>query len=102
MGGELWQQQARAMGGDDLVAKVEQMADDIHDIKAVMTTLNKAFPSGDIDGHRRYHEAVIERNAELRRLRVAIQEKTISGLIWIAIVWMGSRAWAAVAARFSL
>lgn len=48
-----------------------------------------AFPGGDAEGHRRAHEAMIERTAELRRLRVAIQEKTISGLVWAAVVGLG-------------
>ena len=52
-----------------------------------------AFPQGDFDGHRRYHETMIEMLAERRRLRQAIQEKTISGLIWAALVGVGIAIW---------
>jgi hemerythrin len=60
---------------------------DIHQEQII--ALQKAFPAEDAEGHRRYHEAIIEKTAEIRRLRQAIQEKTISGLIWAAIVWFG-------------
>lgn len=65
-----------------------------------MKDLKEAFPAGDVDGHRRYHELMIERNAELRRLRVAVQEKTISGLVWAFIVFSAFAAWHFV--RFKL
>lgn len=99
---ELWQQQAKQAGGDDLVTKIEQMASDIHEIKGSLADYSKAFAGNDLDGHRRYHEAVIERTAELRRLRVAIQEKTISGLVWVVILWLGHRLIALVAPRLGL
>lgn len=49
-----------------------------------------AFPGGDVDGHRRYHELKIEELEERRKLRKAIEEKTISGLIWSGVVAIGS------------
>ena len=55
--------------------------------------LEGAFADGDYDGHRRYHKVLIESLEERRRLRKAIQEKTISGLVWAAIVWLSTRAY---------
>lgn len=52
-----------------------------------------AFPGSDFDGHRRYHETIVEMLAERRRLRQAIQEKTISGLVWMMIVGIGLAVW---------
>ena len=52
-----------------------------------------SFPAGDPESHRRYHEELIEKNAELRRLRAAIQEKTISGLVWSCLVGIGLAVW---------
>ena len=87
---KLWQEQARQIGGDELVVTIENMAKDIHDIKKSVSDLShSAFPGGDIEGHRRYHASMIERTEEIRRLRRAIQEKTISGLIWALIVFLG-------------
>lgn len=48
--------------------------------------IDAAFPGGDPEGHRRYHETQIEILAEKRRLRIAIQEKTISGLVFAGII----------------
>jgi len=113
----LWQEQARAIGGEDFVAMIESlqtsqegmaermeaMGEDIHGMKNSLDNLVKtAFAGGDAEGHRRYHELVIERNSELRRLRIAIQEKTISALIFSAIVstigFIGLTVWAYIIA----
>lgn len=56
------------------------------DIMAELKAIRGAFPGGDVEGHRRAHEAMMELLEERRRLRRAIQEKTISGLIWAGIV----------------
>ena len=60
--------------------RIEQKVDNMLD------KMRSAFPNGDIEGHRRYHELKIEELAERRRLRVAIQEKTISSLLWSGII----------------
>jgi hypothetical protein len=69
--------------GEDVCEAIMEMRADIH-------KLTQAFPGSDTDGHRRYHEIQIEKVAEMRRLRVAIQEKTISGLIWAGVLWLFS------------
>lgn len=90
----LWQDQARRLGGEDLVSTIETMAQDLAEIRRnVQHLTSSAFPAGDIEGHRRYHEVMIETLAERRRLRIAIQEKTISALVWIVIVWTASAIW---------
>lgn len=61
--------------------------------------ISRAFPGGDEEGHRVYHEGIKERNVELRRLRMAIQEKTISGLIWSFMVWACFQLWHALLAQ---
>lgn len=111
----LWQEQARAVGGEELVATIEgigqaqvtmataqetmaetqrTMGDDIHDIKESLAGLVKtAFAGGDAEGHRRYHEAIIARTAAIDRLTWAIKEKTIFGLLWMAILLVGASVW---------
>lgn len=56
----------------------------------MLAHIAQAFPGGDAEGHRRYHQVQIEMLDERRRLRVAIQEKTISGLLWAALVAAGT------------
>lgn len=97
---KLWQEQARRLGGDDLVSTIETMGHDIHEIKKNMKQLtDTAFPGGDLDSHRRYHELLIENTIEKRRLRRAIQEKTISGLVWAIIAGTGLAVWHEITSR---
>lgn len=53
----------------------------------------EAFPGGDHVGHCRYHALMIEQLEERRRLRRAIVEKTISGLVWSFIVGAAIAVW---------
>lgn len=55
--------------------------------------LMNAFPQSDLEGHRRAHQTMIDMLEEKRKLRIAIQEKTISGLIWAALVAVGLNGW---------
>ena len=100
---ELWQKQALQLGGDALVEFLSAIREDQQRILQILGDMEvrhtesekaiasvvKGFPSGDIDGHRRYHEVMIENLAEKRRLRIAIQEKTVSGLVWAAAMFFG-------------
>lgn len=56
-------------------------------------TFKEAFPDGDWAGHRRYHEVQIEMLLESRRLRAAVQEKTITGLVWLLLGVAGLAMW---------
>lgn len=56
-------------------------------------SMKVAFPAADYDGHRRYHQLLIEKLEETRKLRIAIQEKSISGLVWMGIIALGSLLW---------
>ena len=58
--------------------------------------IQKGFPGGDPESHRRYHETQISILEEKRKLRQAISEKTISGIIWSLIVFLGVAIWTAI------
>lgn len=62
-------------------------------VEALNETIGKAFPDGDVEGHRRYHEMVIEEMESRKRLRRAIIEKTLTGFLWVAILWIGTAMW---------
>ncbi|HEX5130243.1 MAG TPA: hypothetical protein VFV90_10880 [Usitatibacter sp.] len=53
----------------------------------------EAFPGGDHVGHCRYHELMIEDIAARKRLRQAVVEKTIGGLVWAMIVGFAIMSW---------
>lgn len=104
---ELWQQEAKKLGGESLVEVIEEirnsqrtMLENFEAIDKRVTAnandigqLLKAFPSNDIDGHRRYHQLIIDNTAAKRELATAIKEKTISGLLWSAVLWLATEAW---------
>lgn len=94
--------ESESMGGENSAEAIKVLKADSEKITArivilegqhvatqkAVQRLRDAFPVGDTEGHRRYHEAMIERNAEIRRLRVAITEKTLSAIIWGVIAFL--------------
>lgn len=59
----------------------------------------EAFPAGDHIGHCRYHALMIEDIDSRKRLRQAIMEKTISGIVWAGVVVVGVSLWAWIKAQ---
>jgi len=53
----------------------------------------EAFPGGDHVGHCRYHDLMIEDIAAKKRLRQAVMEKTVAGLVWALIVGLALAGW---------
>jgi hypothetical protein len=56
--------------------------------------LQEAFPNADLDGHRRYHEALIEALEARNRLVREILVKAGSAGMLAGIGWLGYAAWA--------
>lgn len=75
-----------------ILDRLDAVEDKQSTMDSKLTDLVAAFPAGDTDGHRRYHQTMMDMLEERRRLRVAIQEKTISGLVWACIVFFGVSA----------
>ena len=102
-----WQQDAMRMGGQPLVQLLSEVRDNQLDLmanfealSAKVSSLEQAdarlmagFPASDIDGHRRYHESVIEwrelRNKMVREALVNVAKAgTLAGLGWLVLaVW---------------
>lgn len=55
--------------------------------------LRSAFPGGDPEEHRRYHDEAIEFMRERRELWKSIRERSITGLVWAALIALGSAVW---------
>lgn len=99
--GVLWQDEVRKLGGEQLVRVLEDIREcqqrtwkRIDEVEGnIEVTLkqhiNNAFAGGDPDGHRRAHETMINMMEERRRMYASIREKTLSGLIWGGIAWLG-------------
>ncbi len=87
---ELWQMEAEKAGGPALAEVLTEMRDKQDGILQKLDALSRGFPAGDYEGHRRYHEAVIER-MELRNrlvreaLTKVVQAGTLAAFGWIAV-----------------
>lgn len=75
---------------NELVETVTHISRSVDEIKDQFT---KAFPANDVDGHRRAHEVMMEDIQAKKKLAQAIKEKTISGLVWAAMVGAGIAFW---------
>lgn len=62
-------------------------------IETKLTVVSAAFPAADFEGHRRYHQSLIEILEERKALYRSIREKTLIGILWAAIVWVGIAVW---------
>lgn len=87
-----------AIGNSAMIKVLRHIDERLTSIEGSLSTIYKAFPNGDdgrpdIEGHCRYHKTMIEMLEERRRLRKAIQEKTISGLVWAVLVGIGIAVW---------
>lgn len=54
---------------------------------------SEAFPGGDHAGHCRYHMLMIEDIDARKRLRQAVMEKTIAGLVWGSLAAIAIGMW---------
>ena len=76
-----------------MVHALKRIEERLGSVESKLDRVVTAFPNSDFEGHKRYHETIVEMLAERRRLRMAIQEKTISGLIWMVLVGLGLAIW---------
>lgn len=53
-----------------------------------------AFPEGDLEGHRRYHQLLIEEAEDRKKMRQAIITKSTVSLIWVLLCALGAAFWA--------
>nr|WP_314540160.1 hypothetical protein [uncultured Massilia sp.] len=103
---QLWQQEAARLGGHALVQILTELRDGqlelmangdainakVTQLDASTTRLLSAFPADDVDGHRRYHESVIEwrelRNKLVREaLTKMVGAGVLAGLGWLSLAF---------------
>jgi hypothetical protein len=99
-----WQQDAARLGGPalvqllsevrdnqlDLMANFDQLKKKTSELEATNKRLLSGFPADDVEGHRRYHESVIEwrelRNKMVREALVKVaQAGTLAAFGWLAL-----------------
>lgn len=90
---ELWQHEAAAVLGVATVEVLTEIRDTNRMLVMKVEMMSAAFPGGDTDGHRRYHEAVIERielrNKLIREALVKVaQAGAVAGAGWLMLaIW---------------
>jgi C4-dicarboxylate-specific signal transduction histidine kinase len=104
---QLWQQEAARLGIPGLAQLVSDLRDGQLELmahidalntksakqEAAITRLLAGFPADDVDGHRRYHESVIEwrelRNKMVREALLKLaQAGTLAAFGWLALaIW---------------
>lgn len=104
-----WQQEAARFGGPALVQLLSELRDGQLDMMASFEALSvkvtqhdgatshlmTAFPAADVDGHRRYHESVIEwRELRNKLVREALTKMVGAGVL-AALGWLGLAFWQA-------
>lgn len=73
------------MGAEDLTqnqAVLQAIAELSEQVKHLRTT---GFPEGDAEGHRRYHEEVMQAMADRRRLRQELTTHLLKTSSWAAL-----------------
>lgn len=77
----------------DMRADVEQLSRKVSSLQAANERLLSGFPADDVEGHRRYHESVIEwrelRNKVVREaLAKVAQAGALAAFGWVALaIW---------------
>jgi hypothetical protein len=90
---EPWQREAARLGGASLAQVLTEIRDELADNTKKTEQVLTVFPAGDTDGHRRYHESVIEwrelRNKLVREALIKItQAGALAGAGWVALaIW---------------
>lgn len=72
---------------DERLDSLERRMDDVERWQ------REAVPNGDAVGHCRYHQLMIDDIEAKKRLRAAVMEKTIAGLVWSFIAAIGWMCW---------
>jgi hypothetical protein len=56
-------------------------------------TILSAFPDDDPIGHRAYHKQQMEYMEEKAKLYKDLRSKTLVGLVWLGLAFLGNAAW---------
>lgn len=113
---ELWEEEARKLGGEALVDVINDIRGSLHEIlerldgmdnrhiqaENSIARLYSGFPGADIEGHGRYHQTVIDMLNEKRAFYASVKEKTVSGLVWSGMVFVGLAVWAYIKSKLFL
>lgn len=76
----------------DTAEKVEEAIRGIEELR-------KAFPEGDPDGHRRYHETIIRKNLAREKFYQELTAHLVKGGAWALLVFIAWASWLAIKSK---
>lgn len=80
--------------------RIDTVEQDVAETLAKLNALIMAFPGGDMEGHRRYHESVIEwRELRNKMIRAALEKVAGAGAL-AGCVWIAYALWQALKMEF--
>ena len=62
-------------------------------LRALEQVVKSAFPEGDPEGHRKFHEALLETQQWYKHLRRTVTEKIIVGISFFIAGWLATILW---------
>lgn len=75
------------------VATAKELSDMKKTLAEIKELIKSGFPFGDLDAHRRVHESYIEDAEARKKLKAAIIEKTLAGLLWAGLAAVALAVW---------
>lgn len=86
-----WRQEERMDSAANHAESKNEMEALRREMLALSSAVKTAFPDGDFDGHRRYHELLIAREEQRQQIRREVLTHLLKGSTWAALVgllWM--------------
>lgn len=77
----------------NLAKSIELMRGELAENTRKIDQVLKGFPSGDTDGHRRFHEEVIQQMADRRRIRQELLSHLLKASTWAALTSVVYALW---------
>lgn len=78
---------------DQIMASINELRQEVRDSKAAIESIFKAFPEGDIGGHCRYHEEIIQSMVDRRKLRQELISHLVKSSTWAALIGAAIVLW---------
>jgi len=85
---------------DEMARNLQFVREQVADLHRKTDEVLKGFPAGDPDGHRRYHEEVMQQMAERRRLRQELLTHLLKAASWPALVGVFIVLWKYAKSQF--
>lgn len=63
--------------------------------------LRRAFPNGDPDGHRRFHEAIIQKEEDKAQFYRTLRDKLVERGLWALLALLGAAVWLYVKSKLA-